>query len=46
VRDLLIAFVEKQCRASLPFGAEPVAQIARLETGRASRQQPALARAA
>jgi LysR family nitrogen assimilation transcriptional regulator len=46
VRDLLIGFVEKQCLASLPPGAEPVARIARLEPGRPSRREPALAQAA
>jgi LysR family nitrogen assimilation transcriptional regulator len=46
VRDLLIAFVEKQCLATLPAGAEPLARIARLDAARASRPQLALARAA
>jgi LysR family nitrogen assimilation transcriptional regulator len=46
VRDLLIAFVEKECLASLPPGAEPVARIACLDSVRSRRQQPALAQAA
>ena len=43
VRDLLIAFVEKQCLASLPPGAEPVARAARLGPGLANRGMLALA---
>jgi hypothetical protein len=46
VRDLLIAFVEKECLAALPPGAEPVTRIACLDAARARRQQSALAQAA